>query len=236
MEHWPSSKKFNPKLVFFKVVYTSWTINVKFVKTILPSKSNLTLWYGKVTERIQDCSWKIHGRYHQHKKQPKRFWSYIKSRKQESSGIVTLKDKDRLLHSDTPTKASILNQQFQSVYTKKDIHNMPHMGSSPFPTMDNIRVSQAGIYKLLRGLKPFKALGLMKFQLIYSKKRLNTYLHTWSYFTRNLWTLESFLMTGELPTLYQSSRKGKNTKLSTSLIDLELLQTIEKYCSQHHHG
>ncbi|CAG2217246.1 unnamed protein product [Mytilus edulis] len=84
-----------------------------------------------------------------HKEQPKRFWSYIKSRKQESTGIVTLKDKDGLLHSDTQTKASILNQQFQSVYTKEDIHNMPHIGPSPFPTMDNIRVSQAGVYKLL---------------------------------------------------------------------------------------
>lgn len=36
---------------------------------------------------------------------------------------------------------------------------MPHMGPSPFRTMDNIRVSQAGVYKLLRGLRPFKATG-----------------------------------------------------------------------------
>ncbi|CAG2211775.1 unnamed protein product [Mytilus edulis] len=46
-------------------------------------------------------------------KNPKRFWSYVKSRKQDASQIVTLKSKDGFLHSDTDTKASILNQQFQ---------------------------------------------------------------------------------------------------------------------------
>ena len=45
-------------------------------------------------------------------KNPKRFWSYVKSRKQDSSQIVTLKSKDGYLHSDTASKASILNQQF----------------------------------------------------------------------------------------------------------------------------
>ncbi|CAG2238216.1 unnamed protein product [Mytilus edulis] len=58
-------------------------------------------------------------------KNPKRFWSYIKSRKQESSGITTLKNKDGYLHSDTPTKAAILNNQFHSVYTQEDLNNMP---------------------------------------------------------------------------------------------------------------
>jgi hypothetical protein len=38
-------------------------------------------------------------------KNPKRFWSYIKSRKQESSGITSLKNKDSYLHSDTVSKA-----------------------------------------------------------------------------------------------------------------------------------
>lgn len=120
----------------------------KFLKAKLQKESRIA--HGKYMEDIISTD---------HKEQPKRFWSYIKSRKQESTGIVTLKDIDGLLHSDTPTKASILNQQFQSVYTKEDIHNMPHMGPSPFRTMDNIRVSQAGVYKLLRGLRPFKATG-----------------------------------------------------------------------------
>jgi hypothetical protein len=51
-------------------------------------------------------------------KNPKRLWSYIKSRKQESSGITSLKNTDGYLHSDRVSKADILNKQFHSVYTK----------------------------------------------------------------------------------------------------------------------
>ncbi|CAC5399963.1 unnamed protein product [Mytilus coruscus] len=104
----------------------------KFLKAKLKKESRVA--HGKYTEDIISTD--------KHKEKPKRFWSYIKSRKQESTGIVTLKDKNCLLHSDTPTKALILNHQFQSVYTKEDTHNIPHMGPSSFPTMDNI--SQPG--------------------------------------------------------------------------------------------
>jgi hypothetical protein len=72
-------------------------------------------------------------------KNPKRFWSYIKSRKQESSGITSLKIKDGYLHSDTVSKADILNKQFHSVYTKDDYTNMPDKGPSPYPSMMKIR-------------------------------------------------------------------------------------------------
>lgn len=50
---------------------------------------------------------------------PKRFLSYMKTRKQDSSQIVTLRSKDGLLHSDTAGKAAILNEQFQSLYTER---------------------------------------------------------------------------------------------------------------------
>ncbi|CAG2217784.1 unnamed protein product [Mytilus edulis] len=92
-------------------------------------------------------------------KNPKRFWSYVKSRKQDASQIVTLKSKDGFLHSDTDTKVSILNQQFQSVYTKEDTSTLPDLGTSPHPTMDNIVIHERGVYKLLKGLRPFKATG-----------------------------------------------------------------------------
>ncbi|CAC5361398.1 unnamed protein product [Mytilus coruscus] len=104
----------------------------KFLKAKLKKESRVP--HGKYTEDIISTD--------KHKEKPKRFWSYIKSRKRESTGIVTLKDKECLLHSDTPTKASILNHQFQSVYTKEDTHNIPHMGPSPFPTMDNIKEAE----------------------------------------------------------------------------------------------
>ena len=45
----------------------------------------------------------------------KRFWSYIKHQKQDSNGVSPLKGSDGLLHSDTSSKAEILNNQFHSV-------------------------------------------------------------------------------------------------------------------------
>ena len=49
---------------------------------------------------------------------PKVFWSYIKSRRQESTGVAPLKNKDGFIHSDSSSKAEILNDQFVSAYTR----------------------------------------------------------------------------------------------------------------------
>ena len=89
----------------------------------------------------------------------KRFWSYIKHQKQDSSGVSPLKGTDGLMHSDTSSKAEILNNQFHSVYTKEDLSNMPSKGDSPHPTMDNIHVGVNGVCKLLKGLNVHKATG-----------------------------------------------------------------------------
>ena len=105
-------------------------------------------------------------------KNPKRFWSYVKSRKQDSSQIVTLKSKDgyMYLHSDTASKASILNQQFQSVYTREDLSTLPD-----HPPMNNIVVHERGVLKLLKGLRPFKVKS-RKYQGVFEvKKRVKTW-------------------------------------------------------------
>ncbi|CAG2220005.1 unnamed protein product [Mytilus edulis] len=84
--------------------------------------------YKNIKAELQRESRRAHTKFMQNivsddlYKNPKRFWSYIKSRKQESSGITTLKNKDGYLHSDTPTKAAILNTQFHSVYTQEDLN------------------------------------------------------------------------------------------------------------------
>ncbi len=49
-------------------------------------------------------------------KNPKRFWSYIKSKRCENSGVAPLM-KDGTLQSDSSTKANMLNNQFVSVFT-----------------------------------------------------------------------------------------------------------------------
>jgi hypothetical protein len=47
-----------------------------------------------------------------------RFWAAIKSKKQESTGVSPLKNKEGFIHSDTTSKAEILNEQFQSIDVK----------------------------------------------------------------------------------------------------------------------
>jgi hypothetical protein len=56
------------------------------------------------------------------------FWAAIKSKKQESTGVAQLKNKEDFIHSDTTSKAEILNEQFQSVYTKENTSTMPDKG------------------------------------------------------------------------------------------------------------
>ena len=53
------------------------------------------------------------------KDKPKMFWSYIKSRRQESTGVAPLKNKDGFIHSDSSSKVEILNDQFVSAYTRE---------------------------------------------------------------------------------------------------------------------
>jgi hypothetical protein len=90
---------------------------------------------------------------------PKRFWSYVKSKRQENVGVPPLKDEHGYIRSENDRKTEILNAQFQSVYTREDISSMPDMGPSPYPNMERIRVSNNGVLKLLRDLDPYKAAG-----------------------------------------------------------------------------
>ena len=48
----------------------------------------------------------------------KRFWSYIKSLKQDYSGVSSLKHNGKLV-TDSIGKAEVLNTQFQSVFTPR---------------------------------------------------------------------------------------------------------------------
>ena len=83
------------------------------------------------------------------KENPKRFWAAIKSKKQESTGVSPLKNKGGFIHSDTTSKAEILNEQFQSVYTKENTSTMPDKGQSKYPSMKDIVINTKGVFKLL---------------------------------------------------------------------------------------
>ena len=105
----------------------------------------------------------------------KKLYSLLKHSKQDSSGIASLKA-DNKTYTEDSKKANALNGQFHSVFTPKspislkqlaqrtlqDLHdsgiNQP-LRPSPHPKMPEIHVSQSGIEKLLKGLKPNKAAG-----------------------------------------------------------------------------
>ena len=64
-----------------------------------------------------------------------------------------------VLKSDNQSKANILNNQFESVFTKEDTSSIPDKRPSPNPEMPDIEVYWKGVHKLLKGLKSFKATG-----------------------------------------------------------------------------
>ena len=50
---------------------------------------------------------------------PKRFWSAIKSSRQEANGVAFLTNKDGFLQSNSGKNAKILNDQLHSNFTKE---------------------------------------------------------------------------------------------------------------------
>ena len=57
------------------------------------------------------------------------------------------------------SKAEILNQQFQSVYTKENLTKIPNIAHSKFPSMKPLIIFTLGVTKLLKHLKQHKASG-----------------------------------------------------------------------------
>ena len=82
--------------------------------------------YKKLQAEAQRSTRKAHKGYMEDivsqdlKENSKRFWSFIKSKRQEASGVSVLINEDGYLQSDSPVKAKILNKQSQSVYTCED--------------------------------------------------------------------------------------------------------------------
>ena len=84
----------------------------------------------------------------------KKFWSFIKS---DNNGVAPLK-KNGIVHSDSQTKADILNTQFSSVFTKGGKINVPNLGTCKYSVLPDITVCETGVRKL-EAVKPHKATG-----------------------------------------------------------------------------
>ena len=86
----------------------------------------------------------------------KRFWSYVKSIRQNNCSVSSLKS-NGVLYSDNKNKADILNQQFASVFTEENLSTLPNLGPSPHPHIPSIVVNVTRVAKILHGLNPTKA-------------------------------------------------------------------------------
>ena len=64
-------------------------------------------------------------------------------------------------------KASVLNDQFQSVFTVEDLTTIPEIGTGNFHTMQPIQFSESGIQMLLQTLKLISHQVLMESILLY---------------------------------------------------------------------
>ena len=88
----------------------------------------------------------------------KRFWSFIKSLRKDSSGVSPLKENGKM-HADPKDKTNILNRQYESVYTKEDTSHVPSPSGRPYQSMEGITVTKQGVRKLLQKINPRKACG-----------------------------------------------------------------------------
>ena len=80
------------------------------------------------------------------------FWKYMRSKLQSNIGITAIKDHG--LHTNSTTKAKLLNKQFKSVFTFEDKTNIPRLyGPSYPPIEDIIEINLKGVDKLLSRLK-----------------------------------------------------------------------------------
>ena len=91
---------------------------------------------------------------------PKRFWSFIKSKRCDNTGVAPLKGEGGYTYADAPSKSKILNSQFSSMLNKtENKSSIPDNGSSPYKDMSSIDIHEEGVYKLLHRLNTHKATG-----------------------------------------------------------------------------
>jgi hypothetical protein len=69
--------------------------------------------------------------------------SFMKSKKCDSVGIAPLRS-DGNLHGGPQTKASLLNDQFSSVFTTEDSCDIPSLGRRTIPSAPNITITERG--------------------------------------------------------------------------------------------
>ena len=91
---------------------------------------------------------------------PKKFWSFIKSKKCDALGVSVLRADDGLTYTDSASKANIFNRQFESVFNKETSHkSFADIGVNITQSVSSTAVSNDGVLKQLNNLDIHKASG-----------------------------------------------------------------------------
>ena len=93
------------------------------------------------------------------KSKPKKFWRFIRSKRNENMGVSPLINSSGKLVTDSKGKADVLNKQYQSVFTQEKTGTLPDIGESSIPSITDITFTIPGIEKLLKGLDTSKSNG-----------------------------------------------------------------------------
>ena len=88
----------------------------------------------------------------------KKFWRYVKTIRKDTHGIAPLKKQNSLVYH-SKDQAEILNKQFQSVFTKENVSNIPELSELPITPLLNVPISVDGVKKLLSTLDSSKSCG-----------------------------------------------------------------------------
>jgi len=97
----------------------------------------------------------------------KKFWRYVKTICKDTPGIAPLKKQNSLAYH-SKDQAKILNKQFQSVFTKENVSNIPELAEFPITPLLNVPISVDGVKKLLSTLDSSKSCGPDTYQLEFS--------------------------------------------------------------------
>ena len=90
----------------------------------------------------------------------KRFWSYIKSKRNDQCEIPSL-EKNNQIYTQNADKANLLNDHFSSVFTKSSIPSdqIPSLENSHYPDITPLLIEENGVRLLLQNLDSHKAQG-----------------------------------------------------------------------------
>ena len=139
---------------------------------------------------------------------PKTFWRYVRSRRQDNTGVQPLKVNNKLITSDLG-KAEALANQFQSVFTREntDSTTMPSLPNSPYPDMPEITIQIEGVKKLLNGINVSKAIGPDEIPNQALKITADEIAPILAFISNNPWILASSHSIGEVQKFFLSSRR-----------------------------